>query len=408
MGMAYLAITLIRRFSVTKGNIINAEAETPNLVEFENESEASESGFDFLKIYTLLTLVLFVLLVISGVYFGSKGYEKWYDNIFDAWIHTLGTMGTGGFSNYNSSVGLPITVDGVTMAGGLQNKVSEWIIGIFMMFAGSNLSLWYILVFKFKNWRNVFKSRELQVYLSVVGFLSLVIATSLYFDKSGSNFFDSLRYAFFNVNTVMSTTGFGTADFTKWPPIAQGLLFVCYLVGGMVGSTSGGLKLSRFMVLFRLSVAEIRGLITGKFSSHFTLDGVKYDLRSATLVVINMVLYYILFLVGGILILASSSVVTYVDKSTSSVDFTSAFTASIATLGNIGPAIAVGAVDAGPNGNYFAYSESAKLIMTLLMFVGRVGILTFVVIFMSNLGQKNIEASIPEIEFEEDKPALRA
>jgi trk system potassium uptake protein len=121
-----------------------------------------------------------------------------------------------------------------------------------------------------------------------------------------------------------------------------------------------------------------------------------------------MVLYYILFLAGGILILATSSVVTYVDGTSAMVDFTSAFTASIGTLGNIGPAIAVGAVDAGPNGNYFAYTESAKLIMTLLMFIGRVGILTFVVLFMSNLGQKNIEASIPEIDFDEEKPTLRA
>ncbi|MEM1312032.1 MAG: potassium transporter TrkG [Patescibacteria group bacterium] len=408
MGMSYLAITLIRKFVVRKGNLINAEAETPNFVEFDDEKEAFDSGISFLKIYSLLTGILFVLLLISGAYFGSYSYNNWYDNVFDAWIHSLGTLGTGGFSSYNNSVGMPEIIEGSASLGGLKNQVSEWIIAFFMMFAGINMSLWYVLAFRFRSWRDIFSNTQLKVYLALVTFLTIAVSGSLHVYGVEKNILDSLRYAFFNVNTILSTTGYTNTDFASWPALTRALLFIGYFLGGMVGSTAGGLKISRFIVLFRLSFEEIKGLLTGKYNPNSVLDGVKYDLRSSILVLVHMVFYFILFLAGGVLILATSPNVTYTNGVTASIDFSSAFTASIAVLGNIGPAIASGIAQAGPSGNYYAFSETSKIIMILFMLIGRLGVLTFATLFITNLGEQKIDDSIPEIEFEIEKPALRS
>lgn len=408
MGIAYLAITILNKFAVKKGNIINSEAETPNIVEFKNDKEAETSGWDFLKIYSLLTVILLLLLLVSGAFFRVNPYEKWYDNVYDSVLHTFGTMGTGGFSSYNTSVGLPTSSpENVNIVGGLQNHISEWIIAFFMFVSGGNFSLWYILFFKVKSWREVFHNLELRVYTLIVFGLSGLIGCVVYFSGTHSNFVDSLRYAFFNVTTIISTTGYGNFDFTRWPALAQGLLFITFITGGMVGSTAGGVKILRYNILSKLTFMELKNLLTGKKVDSFKLDGVIYNLRSAGLVVVNIVIYLMLFLFGGVLIMASSPKVHLYDGKTANIDFASAYTASLSTLGNIGPAAAVGSVDAGPNGNYYAYSEISKIIMIVLMFVGRLGVLTFLLLFITHKGEYSVEDSITEIKFDTESPVLK-
>ncbi len=407
MGMAYMAITLLRGFRFRRETIINAEAEGPNYTKFPDEPTSVEAGVDFLKIYSLLTLVLFLLLMISGALFRTTGYSTWYDDVFDSATHSFSVMGTGGFGTYDASAGLPITENGTNVAGGLRNPVSEWIIAIFMFIAGSNLALWFVLFYK-RRVRDFFASKELRTYTAVVALITIGIWLILLGNNSYNSAIDALRYAFFNVTTIISTTGLATTDFTTWPTAAEGLLFICYLIGGMVGSTAGGLKVLRFMVLYKYVISKVRNLLQGKHITRFQIDGVTYDESSSGLIMANIVLYFIAFMLGAVMIMLTSSNITLLDGTKSAADFTSAVTASIANLGNIGPAVEIGNINAGPTGNYFAYSEASKLVMSGLMLIGRLGIVTIITLFITRRGMDSYDESIEGVHFDSDEPLLHS
>jgi trk system potassium uptake protein TrkH len=406
-GIAYLAITVWKYFKYKREKVANAEIEGPNYIEFKDEEEAREAGYDFIKIFSLLTGCLFILLIITGTYFRTVPYQNFYDVIFDAFNHSLSVMGTGGFGTYDASAGLPITENGVSVIGGLRSPASEWVIAFFMFIAGSNLSLWYILFFKGRI-KDMFKNTEFRTFVAFVSLMTVGIWLVLVFDNVYSDAFVALRYAFFNVNTILSTTGLATFDFTQWPAAAEALLFCCYLVGGMVGSTAGGLKILRFMVLYKFIVIKIRNMLTGKRESSFVIDGVRYDDSAAALIVVNIVLYLLIFLAGAILIMIVSTKNIFPDGTTKTVDFTSAITASIANLGNIGPAVEIGNINAGPAGNYFAYSEMAKLIMSALMLIGRLGVFTFLMMFITPKGASKLSDQLSEQHFDSDAPILHS
>jgi trk system potassium uptake protein TrkH len=119
MGIVYLALTLLKKLKFSREEVLNGETESPLVVHFEEEKEIVESGYDFLKICSLLAGILSILLILSGYFFRLTPYQTWYDNVFDSLIHTMGTLGTGGFSTYDTSVGLTANINGVTSIGGL-------------------------------------------------------------------------------------------------------------------------------------------------------------------------------------------------------------------------------------------------------------------------------------------------
>lgn len=405
MGIAYIGLTLLKKIFGQREEIINGEAETHVIVGYKDEEEARESGFDFLKIYLLLTGVLILLLGISGYFFRQQSYSSWHENLYDSIYYSFSTMGTGGFAPYNASAGLSVTdpETGKVFIGGLQNPVSEWIIGFFMLFAGANLAIWFDIIYK-KNWKVAFSNLELKVYLTIIAILTLAIGLNLKFSNTGYSIEEAFRYAFFNVTTVISTTGLGNVDFALWPALSHGLLFIVYLTGGMVGSTAGGLKVIRFIVGFKYIFMEIRNLLLGVNKDRFEVDNVKYNRHSSGLIISTIFLYFLIFFTGLILIMATSPQVVFADGTVKSVDFVSALSASIANLGNIGPAVAIGTVNAGPTGNYFAYSELTKIVMIFLMFIGRIGILSFMLLFITHQGDKELQ--LQEEHFDSDLPLL--
>lgn len=405
MGIAYIGLTILKKIFGKREEIINGEAETHIILSYKDEIEARESGFDFLKIYLLLTGVLILLLSISGYFFRQNSYDSWHANIYDSVYYSFSTMGTGGFAPYNASAGLNVTdtVTGKVFIGGLQNPASEWIIAFFMLFAGANLAIWFDLLYK-KNWKVAYNNLELRVYLAIIGFLTLAIGLNLKFSNLGYTIEESFRYAFFNITTIISTTGLGNTDFALWPALSQGLLFVVYLTGGMVGSTAGGLKIIRFIVGFKYIWMEIRNLLLGLNRDRFEVDGVKYNRHNSGLIISTIFLYFLIFFSGLILIMVTSPQVVFADGTVKSVDFVSALSASIANLGNIGPAVAIGTVNAGPTGNYFAFSEVTKIVMILLMFIGRIGVLSVLLLFITSKGDKNLQ--LAEEHFDSDLPLL--
>ncbi len=407
MGIAYLAVTLLVGFRARREAIINGEAEGPNIMRFNTEAEARSAGFDFLKIYLLLTGIMCSLLIIAGVYGRSAPYTHVYDNVFDAVNHAFSTMGTGGFGIYDESVGLPIQTNKGIIIGGLENPMAEWIITAFMIIAGSNLSLWYILFFSTKHWRATVRSRELRSYLGFIAVITVGIWWVLYANSYYSDSMTTFRYAIFNVATIISTTGLGNTNFHLWPAGALGLLFLVYFTGGMVGSTSGGLKFLRFNVLFTFIRIQLQNFLFGRHITRFNIDGVQYDMKMASLIVVNIVLYIMVFLVGAIAILITSPVGVLPDGTTRSIDLLTGVTASIANLGNIGPTAALGSIDAGPTGNYFAFSVASKIVMSLLMLIGRVGVFTFIIPFVSAIGMREMNALRRSQQFDADEPRVK-
>ncbi len=226
MGIAYIGVTLWKNFTSSREAIINSESESPDVVTYQNNSEARESGLDFLKAYTVLSVILFLLLLTSGAIFRQIPYTNWSDNVFDSITHTFSVMGTGGFSNYNKSAGLPLSEGGQIIPGGLSNTVSEWIIAFFMLFAGMNFSLWYILIFTKKNWTKIRKNLELKAYLAFTFLSTAFIATILAKNHFYPTLEQTLRYSFFNVTTIISTTGLGNWDFVRWPSAAWGTIYL--------------------------------------------------------------------------------------------------------------------------------------------------------------------------------------
>ena len=406
IGIAYLAVSLWKRFSTSRTEIINSEVEGPSMIEFHSEKDAMTSGKDFLKVYGLITLILATLLFISGLFFRDIPYEKWYDNVFDSINFSFSTMGTGGFATYDASAGISIIENGVKTIGGLRNALDEWILGTFMLIAGGNFGLWYVLIFQKKKWQLVFHNTELRAYLGLVSFLVISIWAILVFHHVYPSVIDSLRYAFFNVATIISTTGLGNDDFTVWPAAASGILFIAYLVGGMVGSTAGGPKILRFVILFKYTLMKVKNFVFGKYKTRVRVDQTTYSESNTGLVVVSILIYYIIFLLGAVLILVLSPENHLYDGTIKPIDFITGITASIANLGNIGPVVAIGNINAGPAGNYFAFSEYAKIVMIILMFIGRVGVLTIMTLFVSNSGMDRMRESVYEHEFDSDEPLL--
>lgn len=406
VGIAFFAVTLLRSFRWKRETVINAEAEGPNYVRFLSEDDARTAGFDFLKVFGLLTGIMTVLLIISGALYRSTPYLHWYDNVFDAVNHSVSVMGTGGFGVYDASVGLQVLENGQLVDGGLRDHASEWIIALFMWIAGSNLGLWYVLFFKGRA-KQFWASREFRTYSLFVLFVTLGIWMDLVLSRTYVTWYDALRVAFFNVNTILSTTGLANTDFTTWPAAAAALLFCCYLVGGMVGSTAGGLKVLRFNLLFKYLQIKLQNFLFGRYKTRASFDGTRYDSSALGLVSVTIVLYFAAFMIGAMLIMITSKQNIMPDGTVKAIDFISAIGASIANLGNIGPAVDIGSLNAGPTGNYFPYSVPAKLIMSGLMMIGRIGVLTVLMIFISRRGIEVSQEQIVRQKFDSDASILR-
>lgn len=274
-----------------------------------------------------------------------------------------------------------------------------------MLIAGSNLSLWYVLLFQ-RNVKAMVTNTEFVVFLIYVSTVTLGIFLDLMRWNVFASAEEALRSAFFAVTTIVSTTGLATRDFTEWPAAAQGLLFSCYLIGGMVGSTAGGLKVGRFVILYKYMVMELKNMIYGRSQHHFEVDGIRYDAHSAGVVMTSMILYYVIFLFGSILIMVVSPQITLPDGTVRSLDFTSAITGTIANLGNIGPSLEIGNINHGPTGNYYAYTVAGKFLMAMYMLIGRLGVLTVFMIFIAPLKHDSIRETVSSKRFDSDLPII--
>ncbi len=403
MGIVYMTITFLRSLGINRSEVINAESEGPHIVHYDNEKEAVSSGRNFFKVYSILTIALIVLLIISGYWFRIIPYEVRYDAIFDAINYAFSTMGTGGFGTYDTSAGLGAIQDGVYLIKGLQNPISEWIIAFFMVFAGMNFGLWYELFFE-RNWKLVFRNKELQVFVGLVVALTIGIVRVWKIDGSTLAIADMFRWSFFSVSSIISTTGLANYDFSLWPASAIGLLLVVYFTGSCVWSTAGGVKVIRLIIFVKYAFLQIKNLVNNEPFHKIKVDGVEYSVEAASIILLNIIIYFFLFLLGGIVLMQVNPIITLLDGTTTPNNFTTSFAASIANLGNIGPTPTVDGVNLGPAGNYAPLNTAAKIVLSILMLLGRVGVLSLLMLFMDYKAQQKIWHKIETVEYEEKNP----
>lgn len=295
-------------------------------------------------IYIALTLLMVIALKICGL------------SVYDSIVSSLATAGTGGFSVLNDSI------------AGYNNPAAEWVIAIFMFLFGVNFNLYfYILVGKLKY---IFKNEELRVYTAICAISTALITvnTLKYFDGVG----DAIRSAFFQVTTIISTTGYATQNFDLWPEFSKTILVMLMFIGACAGSTAGGLKVSRVVILFKSAICEIKHMMRPGSVNVVRLDNTPVDKVTVKKAGTHLVIYAFIAVFSILLI------------SVDGFSLTTNATAVISCINNIGPGLEV----VGPVGNFAGYSMFSKLVLSANMLIGRLELMPMMVLIASVFSKK--------------------
>ncbi|MBR5314357.1 MAG: TrkH family potassium uptake protein, partial [Clostridia bacterium] len=273
-------------------------AEMPGPIVGKLVPKAKETAKILYLIYIALTLIEIVLLA-----FGDM-------TLFESVVHSFGTAGTGGFGVKADSIGG-------------YSAYSQWVIAIFMMLFGINFNLFYLLLIK--RFREVFKSTELWWYLAIIVGSALFIGINIYPEMSSIS--ETIRASFFQVTSIMTTTGYSTVDFNLWSSFAKTVLVILMFIGACAGSTGGGIKVSRFIIAIKSIRKDIKKMINPRSVASVKFEGKALDSTTVNGVGVYFSIYFILFFVLLILV------------SLNGFDFETNFTALAATYNNIGPGL---------------------------------------------------------------------
>lgn len=335
-GMGVLVFIMALSSSVSDRSIHIMRAEMPGPIVDKLVPKAKETAKILYLIYVSLTVAEIIVLVCCKMPF------------FEAILHSLGTAGTGG---------LGIKADSIES----YSPLIQWVIAVFMFLFGINFNLYYLLLLR--KIKSVLKSLELWVYIGVAVVTCIVITINI--SSMYETLSDSFRNAAFQVATVMSTTGYSTTDFNLWPGLSKTLLLVLMFMGACAGSTSGGFKLSRAIILVKGMRRELGRLLHPRSVKTLKHEGKRLDEMTLSSAASYLTVYAACMLV--ILILLSF------DK----FDMEANITATIASFNNIGPGF--GAV--GPASNYSEFSGFSKLVLCAAMLLGRLEIFPLLICF---------------------------
>ena len=334
MGVLVLFLALMPRTGA--GAVHLMRAESPGPIKSKLLPHVNDTAKVLYGIYIGLTTAEIVALCLAGM------------DLYDAVVHSFATISTGGFSTRNASI------------AAFGSPAITWIVAIFMFLSGINFSLIFISLRG--HIRAALHSEELRLYtLLTLGSIGL-IAASLMVQQSVP-LGRALKDSVFNAVSTVTTTGFATADFAQWPVFGQMLLVILMFTGACAGSTSGGIKVSRILLLGKLLHREIKKILHPKHISVITVDGQLVEDRVVSSAAAYMVAYMILLL-GGATLLAWDN-----------LGFTESFTAVLTCLGNVGPGLG----RLGPAGNFSPFSGFSKVVMSLLMLLGRLELMPILV-----------------------------
>ena len=295
-------------------------------------------------IYIAMTVLEMLLLLLGGMSF------------YDALLHAFATAGTGGFSTKGASI------------AAFDSLYLEMVIAVFMVLFGINFNLYFLLLIG--RWKDALKSEELHWYLGIIA--ASVMAIALGISKMYGGLATGLRHAFFYVASITSSTGFGTVDFVTWPEYCKWIIVMLMFCGACAGSTGGGIKTSRVIILFKNVACEIRQMIHPRTVTRVQLDGKRVDADGLKAVSTFFTSFMLLLITGSFLV------------SLDGYDMATNFSAVLSSLSNIGPGMSL----IGPTGNYNIFSYGSKLVLTVMMLIGRLEIFPILILFSPSTWKK--------------------
>ncbi len=328
-GMGVLVFLMAILPMAGGGNLYLLRAESPGPSVGKLMPKIKESAKILYIIYIVFTLIQIGLLLLGGL------------NWFDSLTITFGTAGTGGFAVKNAGLAA-------------YSPFVQYVVTIFMILFGIDFGLYYILIFK--NRKTFFKSTELRVYIGIIllAILLIFVNTMGMFKTTEEAF----RHIAFTVGSIITTTGFATTDFNLWPELSRAIIVLLMFIGACAGSTGGGIKVSRIIILVKSIIKEVRTSAHPRLTLKIKMNGRLVEHETVRGVNVFMAAYAVIFVAAMLII------------SLDNFDFTSNFTAVVATLNNIGPGLNA----VGPMSNYAAFSPLSKLVMSFCMLTGRLEI----------------------------------
>ncbi len=334
MGVLVFLMSIMQLAGDRSMHLMRAESPGPSVGKLAPRLKTTASLL--YRIYLVMTVAQVILLLLGGM------------PLFDSVTTTFATAGTGGFSVKNASI----------MA--YNSVYIEVVITVFMMLFGVNFNLYYLLLMRKP--KAALKSEELRWYFGVFAVATLLVTINIL--PLCKDVFDALRLAAFQNASIMSTTGFATTDFNHWPEFSHMVIIMLMIIGSCAGSTGGGFKISRMVILFKSIKREIARMLHPRSVGHITFEGKPVEAEVGHGVLVYLAVYVMLTL-GGFLLVAIDG-----------FDHVTTVTAVVTTMNNVGPGLSL----VGPVGNFSIFSDLSKLVMSALMLLGRLEIFPLLMI----------------------------
>ena len=337
VGGMGIVVFMLAILPLLGGNTMNLmKAESPGPVVGKLVPKIRGTAGMLYGIYLLITVVEFVLLAVFGM------------PVFEAMCHTFGTVGTGGFGVLNTGY--------MNYSPALQNITT-----VFMIICGVNFQFYFLVATR--KLRNALKMEEVKIYFLIIFASVAMIAVNLrhFYGTIG----ETLRHAFFQVGTIITTTGYATTDFNLWPQFSKTVLLILMMIGACAGSTGGGLKVSRLCIWIKMIKREIGMIIHPRSVKNLHMDGASVSNETVRSTSVYIAVYFMIFFVSVLLV------------SVDEFDFTTNFSAVAATLNNIGPGFNL----VGPAANFSLFSPFSKIVLIFDMLAGRLELFPMLMLF---------------------------
>jgi trk system potassium uptake protein TrkH len=339
MGILVFTIAIMPQLGLRNMELMRAESPGPNPEKLL--PRIKQTARMLYIIYFSLSLILFILLLCTGMH------------PFDSAVNTFGAAGTGGFSVLNVSI------------GGYNNPGAEIIMGIFMIVFSVNFTIYFLIVMR--QWKKASRSSELIAFIVAVSLAVIFITLNIAPRYNG--ILESLRHAFFQVSSIVSTSGFATTDFHIWPQFSRMVLLMLMFMGACAGSTGGGVKVIRLVIGGKAIHRELESILHPHIVRTIYVDGKPVE--------DNILRSVLVFLFAYVSIIIVSTLIVSLDG----FDFETNFTAVLATIGNIGPGLSL----VGPMGNFGGFSDLSKIVLSFNMLMGRLEIIPIMLLFTRSL-----------------------